>query len=52
MNKELIYKDIIKLLGYIELTVDSPKHFSVIRKQMLDIANEVLRLEIVGESNG
>lgn len=52
MNKETIYKDIIKLLGYIELVVDSPKHFTVVRKQLLDIANEVLRLEIVGENNG
>lgn len=41
----MIYKDIVKVLGYVEVVVDNPKHFSVIRKQLLDIANEVLRLD-------
>lgn len=52
MNKEVIYKDIIKVLSYIEVTVDNPKHFANIRKQLLDIANEVLRLETGCDANG
>lgn len=46
MTKELIYKDIIRTLNYIEIVIDNPKHFTNIRKQLLDIANEVLRLEV------
>ena len=52
MSKETIYKDMIKLLGYLEVVVNNPKQFSVVRKQLLDTANEVLRLEVVGEGNG
>lgn len=44
-NKESIYKDIIYALCYIEAIVTDKKQFAVIRKQLLDIANNVKRLE-------
>lgn len=52
MTKETIYKDIIKTLAYIELAVNDSKRFSVIRKQLLDVANEVLRLDTGSDTNG
>lgn len=47
-EQERIYKDIIKVLAYIELIVTDEKQFSVIRKTLLDIANDVKRLEVHG----
>lgn len=43
-NTEKIYKDIIMTLGYIELIVDDKKQFTIVRKNLLDIANDVKRL--------
>lgn len=44
-SKENIYKSIIAVLGYIELIVTDKRQFSIIRKQLLDIANNVVRLD-------
>lgn len=51
MSKELnrLYKSIISTLCYIELVVDDKKQFAVVRKQLLDIANGIKRLD--GEPN-
>lgn len=43
-SKENIYKSIITVLSYIELIVTDKKQFSIVRKQLLDIANNVMRL--------
>lgn len=43
MNKN-VYKQLIALLDLIELSVEEEK-FAVIRKRVLDIANEVKRAE-------
>lgn len=48
-SKENIYKSIITVLSYIELIVTDKKQFSIVRKQLLDIANNVMRL---GDDNG
>lgn len=49
-SKENIYKSIITVLSYIELIVTDEKQFSIIRKQLLDIANNVMRLD--DDTNG
>lgn len=51
MNKDTqdIYKKVISTLTSIELVVKDKEQFSIIRKQMLDIANDILR---VGENYG
>ena len=43
-EKDKIYKDIIMTLSYIELVVTDKKQFAVIRKNLLDIANNVKRI--------
>lgn len=43
-EKDKIYKDIIMTLSYIELVVTDKKQFAVIRKNLLDIANDVKRI--------
>ena len=47
MGKEAqeIYKKVIGALSTIELVVPNKEHFSIVRKQLLDIANDILRLE-------
>lgn len=45
MNKEIIYTNIISLLGFIEVSIKDEKTFNFIRKRLLDIANDVKRLE-------
>lgn len=40
-----IYKKVISALSTIELVVPNKEHFLIVRKQMLDIANDILRLE-------
>lgn len=44
-SKENIYKSIIAVLGYIELIVTDERQFSIVRKQLLDIANNVMRMD-------
>lgn len=47
MDKHLdkIYKDLIMTLGYIELVVTDKKQWSIIRKNLLDIANDIKRIK-------
>lgn len=47
MDKELsfIYRDIISILGYVEIAVENEKQFAIIRKKLLDIANDIKRLQ-------
>lgn len=40
---ELIYRDIISVLDYVEIAVQDNKQFLIIRKKLLDIANDVKR---------
>lgn len=43
-EQEKLYKDIIKVLAYLELIITDEKKFNVVRKNLLDIANDVKRL--------
>lgn len=51
MNEKLdgIYKDIISVLDYVEIAVQDSKKFAIIRKKLLDIANDVKRCKDDGE---
>lgn len=44
-----IYKKVISALSTIELVVPNKEHFSIVRKQMLDIANDILRVSTQNE---
>ena len=46
MDTQDIYKKVISTLSNIELVVSNREHFLIIRKQMLDIANDIKRLEV------
>lgn len=48
-TKENIYHDAISILNCLELVIDNKEQYCLIRKKMLDLANDVLRL---GESDG
>lgn len=47
MDKHLdkIYRDLIMTLNYIELVLSDKKQFSIVRKNLLDIANDIKRLK-------
>jgi hypothetical protein len=47
LDQELkfIYKDIISVLSYVEMAVENEKQFTIIRKKLLDIANDIKRLQ-------
>lgn len=47
MDKKLenIYRDIISVLDYVEIAIHDEKQFYIIRKKLLDIANDVKRCE-------
>ena len=47
-TKEDIYGEVIDLLNTMEIIITDEKEFEYIRKHLLDIANDVLRL---GECN-
>ena len=44
-KKQDLYKQAINLLKYIELAVDNDDHYKIIRKQILDLANNILRMD-------
>lgn len=46
MKKETLYRRLIELLDLIQIAVgvDDP-NFSIIRKRILDIANDIMRLD-------
>lgn len=44
-----IYKSIIALLTYLEAIIGDKENFYIVRKQLLDIGNDVKRL---GDNNG
>lgn len=48
---EVIYKDVIKVLSSIEMVVKDEHQFAIIRRQMLDIANDVKRLKEKDSAN-
>lgn len=45
-NKEQIYQDAISLLDIIEVSGVNGIQFGVIRKRVLDLANDIKRLEV------
>ena len=45
MNKYDLYKQAIDLLKYIELSIEDKEHYKIVRKQVLDLANNILRME-------
>lgn len=47
MNNKLdkIYKDIISVLDCVEIAIKDEKQFLIIRKKLLDIANDIKRCE-------
>lgn len=48
-TKEDLYRDAINLLDLIEISMGDKKKFAFIRKKVLDLANEILKL---GDNNG
>lgn len=48
-TKEELYRDAINLLDLIEISMNDEKKFVFIRKKVLDLANEILKL---GDNNG
>lgn len=48
-TKEELYRDAINLLDLIEVSLNDEKRFSFIRKKVLDLANEILK---IGDENG
>ena len=44
-RKQELYKQAINLLKYIELAINNDDHYKIIRKQVLDIANNILRID-------
>lgn len=45
MEKETVYKETINLLYCLELVVKDKEQFKLIRKKVLDIANDIKRIE-------
>lgn len=48
-TKDELYRDAINLLDLMEVALNDEKKFSFIRKKVLDLANEILKL---GDENG
>ena len=44
-KKQEFYKQTIGLLKYVEFIVIDDKQYKVIRKQILDLANSILRMD-------
>ena len=44
-KKQNLYKQTISLLKYIEFIVVDDKQYKAIRKQVLDLANSILRMD-------
>lgn len=44
-KKQELYKQTIGLLKYVEFIVIDDKQYKVIRKQILDLANSILRMD-------
>lgn len=44
-KKQELYKQTIDLLKYIEFVVGNANQYRVIRKQVLDLANAILRMD-------
>lgn len=44
-RKQELYKQAINLLKYIELAINNDDHYKIIRKQVLDLANNILRID-------
>lgn len=51
-DTDMIYKDIIKALAMVELVVGDKNQFNTIRKSLLDIANDIKRLDINTREGG
>ena len=49
-DKYDLYKDSILILSQIELVLKDKKAFEIIRKRILDLANDILKLD--GDSYG
>lgn len=45
MDKDIVYKETIQLLSMLELVMKDESQWSIIRKKVLDIANDVKRIE-------
>ena len=44
-RKQELYKQAVGLLKYIEIAIDNDNHYKIIRKQVLDLANNILRMD-------
>lgn len=44
-KKQELYKQTIDLLKYIEFVIGNTEQYKVIRKQVLDLANAILRMD-------
>lgn len=44
-KKQELYKQTISLLKYIEFVMIDEKQYKIIRKQILDLANSILRMD-------
>ena len=44
-KKEVLYRQAIGLLKYIEFVMIDEKQYKIIRKQILDLANSILRMD-------
>ena len=49
MGKQELYNKAISLLSYIEIIVQDEKQYKVLRKMILDLANEIKRLDEDGK---
>lgn len=47
-SKTDLYKETINLLDCLQVAIDDEKNFVFIRKKMLDLANDIMKLEVSG----
>lgn len=45
MDKDIVYKETIQLLNMLELVLKDEPQWNIIRKKVLDIANDVKRID-------
>lgn len=43
-DKHTLYKDTINILDLIEISIEDKEKFTFIRKKMLDLANDILKI--------
>lgn len=43
MNKDVLYKQAVDLLPLLELAIKDPEQYKIVRKKVLDLANDIKR---------